>query len=710
MSISSKRTFLSFFLVFVISNCFATPTASLTTPMPDVTAVDAALNSFTITYSDVDSIDADSFATSNVTVSGPSGDLSVIGFSPSGNTVTYSFSLPGGAWAQADNGTYTVSIVAGGVKDELNNGISAQTIDTFVVTIDTTKPTATLTTEVPGITSAGPTPNTVTVTYADDFEVNTSTFGTNDISITGGSVGALTVTGISSAVNAVTYTFAPPGGAWAQADNDTYTVSIVAGGVEDTSGNSINSVGLQSFTVNIDTTKPSATLTTGVPDITSAGPTPNTVTVTYADGFEVNTSTFDTNDITITGGSVGALTVTGISSTVNAVTYTFAPPGGAWAQADNDTYTVSIVAGGVVDTSGNSITSAELQSFTVNIGPDNVPPVLTIPVNVSVTADGELTTVAFGTAVAVDAVDGALTPISDAPEFFTSGRHEVTWSVSDSAGNLATDVQFVDVYPLVEFKTTERRVGEGVEVLVELKISGDSPTYPVEIPVKLSGLTTELGHDAADNVLLINSAETATNNASFTFSTFDDGTYSAVDELIVFEIESSALTPEWIGVGDHSESIISVTDENILPTVEIQLMQNGQIVTEVYASEGTAEVLFFFEDLNGDTVSINYVLIDDIVVAPSASSVYSIDPSALTGDMVVEVSFYDARDQNNLQVKLQTFLVHELKIDDDSPVTNTRASNGCSYNPGAPNNDPLFILLLLISLGYLVRRRSIAKS
>jgi Tol biopolymer transport system component len=123
-----------------------------------------------------------------------------------------------------------------------------------------------------------------------------------------------------------------------------------------------------------DTTPPAAGIAAA--NVTAAGGTTQTVTVTYTDNVAVNAATIDAADITVTGPG-GPVTVQGVTVTPAgngsplAATYTLDAPGGTFDAADNGTYTVALAAGAVTDTAGNGV-PAGTGTFTVAI--DTTPP------------------------------------------------------------------------------------------------------------------------------------------------------------------------------------------------------------------------------------------------------------------------------------------------------------------------------------------------
>ncbi len=89
--------------------------------------------------------------------------------------------------------------------------------------------------------------------------------------------------------------------------------------------------------------------------VIAAGPTPNSLTITYSDNIGINVASIGVADVTILDPLANQLVITGASASPNTngtprtVTYTFTPPGGTWNVADNGAYTVQINANEIVD-------------------------------------------------------------------------------------------------------------------------------------------------------------------------------------------------------------------------------------------------------------------------------------------------------------------------------------------------------------------------
>ena len=118
------------------------PTASLTAA--GVTAAGGTSYSFTVTYSDASAaVNVATLDSNNVTVTGPGGFSQAATFVSVNNTTngsprtaTYQITPPGGSWATADNGTYTVSMNADQVNNVNGNFTPAGSLGTFAVAIN----------------------------------------------------------------------------------------------------------------------------------------------------------------------------------------------------------------------------------------------------------------------------------------------------------------------------------------------------------------------------------------------------------------------------------------------------------------------------------------------------------------------------------------------------------------------------------------------
>ena len=361
------------------------PTALLTAS--NLTSGGGGTYTFTVTYSDNVAVNVSTLNSSDVVVTGPNSFSQAATFvsvdtnsNGATRTATYRITAPGGTWDLTDNGTYNISLQASQVADTSGNFAAAGSLGTFGVNIaDTTAPTALLSTTT--LTSSTGTTYTFTVAYSDNVAVSVASLNSNDVVVSGpnGFSQAATFVSVNNTSNGTTrtatYRITAPGGSWDLGDNGTYTVTLQAGQVTDTSGNSVAAGSLGTFAVSIpDTIAPTASLS--LANVLSNGGTTYAFTVTYSDNVAINVASLGSTDVQVTGPNGFSQLATFVSANsgsngaIRTATYSISAPGGSWDIADNGTYSVSIRAGEVTDTSGNAV-AAGGSTFTVNIAAVN---------------------------------------------------------------------------------------------------------------------------------------------------------------------------------------------------------------------------------------------------------------------------------------------------------------------------------------------------
>jgi len=246
---------------------------------------------------------------------------------------------------------------------------------------DTVPPTAVLA-SAPTVSVGGGTSYSFSVRYTDTFGLDVTSIDSADIVVRDPTNVALAVTFVSVDINSngsprqATYSISAPGGSWDAVDAGTYTVTLQASQVRDTSGNFAAGVSLGSFSCNIvpDTTAPTVVVTSK-PDVTTESAAAYVFGVTYSDNVNVVSASIDAADITVSGpnGYVATGIAVSKSSSSDATTitvqYSFSGPNGIWNTAANGVYNIALVANQVRDTSNNAVLAASLGSFTVNIAP-----------------------------------------------------------------------------------------------------------------------------------------------------------------------------------------------------------------------------------------------------------------------------------------------------------------------------------------------------
>ena len=261
----------------------------------------------------------------------------------------YSGSIPAGS-----DGVQNWHVVA---KNADNSTMGPQ----WSFTLDTTPPTAIYGNQIP---TNGSSTLDFTVTYADvTSTVNTTTFDSSDITVTGPSGFTANAAFVSTAGNVATYRITAPGGTWDGTDDGLYTISQNANQVKDAAGNARPAGAIGSFT--FDGTPPTAVYGNQKP--VNGGSTLD-FTITYADATSgVNTATFDSGDITVTGPNGFSANAAFVSAAGDVVTYRIAAPGGTWGGADDGVYTISQNANQVKDLAGNARPAGAIDTFTFDV-------------------------------------------------------------------------------------------------------------------------------------------------------------------------------------------------------------------------------------------------------------------------------------------------------------------------------------------------------
>lgn len=213
---------------------------------------------------------------------------------------------------------------------------------------------------------------------------------------------------------------------------------------------------------------------------------------------------------------------------------------------------------------------------------DDVAPVLTIPADIVVDSVGPYTAVNLGAATATDGLDGALTPVADNPGPFRPGRHEVTWTVSDAAGNQSSGEQVVDVIPQVSFVGNRRISAEGDVFTVVLRLNGEPVNYPVEVPLTYSGTATRNVdyQSAADSIIFTDNLQQELELSITGDSATDDG------ETVVLTLGQ----PTNAIHGAATQFIVTISSANIAPTAAVVITQGGEPRSTIVTDGGNVYI------------------------------------------------------------------------------------------------------------------------
>jgi large repetitive protein len=299
---------------------------------------------------------------------GTAGDLTVSGgtvsaISGTGLTRTAVFTPT----ANLSSGSASITVTSASYTDAAGNSGSAGASPT--IKIDTLAPTVTITSDMATL-KIGETA-TFSFTFSEDPGTSFAWNGTaGDLTISGGTLGAISGTGLTR-----TATFTPS----ANLSSGSATITVTSASYSDAAGNT-GSAGASS-SITIDTLAPSVAITSNVATLKVG----ETATITFTFSEDPGTS-FAWNgtagDLTVSGGTLGAISGTGLTRTG-----TFTPT----ANLSSGSASITVKSATYADAAGNIGSAGSSPSITI----DTVAPTVTITSNVSALKVGETATITF---------------------------------------------------------------------------------------------------------------------------------------------------------------------------------------------------------------------------------------------------------------------------------------------------------------------------
>ncbi len=316
------------------------------------TISDRALSYTAIFTEAVNGFDEGDITVTGTAISGSATATVISGFSASADNSTFTFNVEA-----TTDGSVTVSIAAEAAHDIAGNGNDAS--NGFTLTIDSTAPTVSITTNTPQ------TVNTESFTLTGTAEAGS----TVEVFQNGGSIGTETATG----------------GTWTLLVTLTDGANTFTATATDNNGNTSDAT--DAVIITLDTVRPGVTITS---TSGSNGATISDRALSYTAIFTEAVNGFDEGDITVTGtaisGSATATVISGFSAT-DSRTYTFN------VEAISDgSVTVSIAAGVAQDSAGNGNTASNNHSLTI----DSTAPTVSITTNTPQSVNTESFTLTGG--------------------------------------------------------------------------------------------------------------------------------------------------------------------------------------------------------------------------------------------------------------------------------------------------------------------------
>ena len=266
---------------------------------------------------------------------------------------------------------------------------------------------------------------------------------------------------------------------------------------------------------------------------------------------------------------------------------------------------------GAEDLDNDGVSNAQEYLNGTDVSVDDYGPVIAVPEDIVLASTGRLTSVDLGDATATDRE-----PLSPQVEAnitgpFLSGAYQIIWSSEDALGNTSQAIQQLSILPLANLDV-DFSAGEGGNHSISVTLSGDAPSYPVNIPFNLSGTATE-GDDYSINVsaaLIISQGRSASMNLSIV----EDNTAES-DETIIISlpdvfIQCVDCDVEGLSnaaIGSANSQIITISDTNLPPALQFSASQDGVAARTVAVDGGDVSIQVMVSDGNStDTHSIDW--------------------------------------------------------------------------------------------------------
>ncbi len=297
-----------------------------------------------------------------------------------------------------------------------------------------------------------------------------------------------------------------------------------------------------------------------------------------------------------------------------------------------------------------------------DVDEDNTPPVITGTDSIVIDATGRLTTVSFAAVTATDDKDGDVTVRPDRAGPFTSGRHSVVWTATDSAGNEARVEQIIDIRPLLTVQASQT-AAEGTEASFTIALSGPAPEYPVVLDYSIAGSADLDDIGELPDQLIIESGL----SLEAEISILDDEA-TEENELLTFEIVDA---DQATIVENHVSHTLTITEANLSPSATILISQSGRVQSTLFRDDGAVVIEIIARD-ETDPANLIYEWSASSPELPfdgATDRILSFDPSILSaGAYTIDVTIGDGT--------LFTRLTRLIRVADSSPSLTAEDSDG----------------------------------
>jgi hypothetical protein len=225
-----------------------------------------------------------------------------------------------------------------------------------------------------------------------------------------------------------------------------------------------------------------------------------------------------------------------------------------------------------------------------DINTDNQPPVFTGTVSdIEVISTGLATLVELVNPTASD-VNSDVVVTNDSNGEFPVGITTITYTATDEAGNTTTLTQQVNVLPYIVIGTGQS-IGDGQTIEIDISLNGTAATYPVTADIIIGGTASEDDFTLSTTSISITQGLTQT----VELTAIDDG-FGDNEETVSLSLAN--LVNAGIKQDTDSEQIFTITEEQILPTVSVSVVQD-EVISRTVDKLSNALFDIDIEDPNG---------------------------------------------------------------------------------------------------------------
>ena len=213
-------------------------------------------------------------------------------------------------------------------------------------------------------------------------------------------------------------------------------------------------------------------------------------------------------------------------------------------------------------------------------------------------------------------------------EGYRSGQHLIYWIGQTFDDQYRVVPQSLAIYPLVNFEGRTLTLPEGADGDIKLRLSGDSPEYPLIAELTVRGTATAgVDHTLVDGEYRIESRDTLT----IPFSTITD---NRLEDDETLGIRVTLRTLDNYRIGTISDTRVIIRDGNVAPDIRLSAMQGE---TSSFMVLNQAEPVVVSAQLSdadaGDTLSVVWEIPTGLVQLSADDATLRLDvSSASAGD------------------------------------------------------------------------------